>query len=126
MRTTQERSLASGGSGGAAMADRTSSRQAGGVVTAPSCAQGLASPLRAKRLEVMDANLALLIYSPNVIQPAASRWRGVRRRAVHAGAAPGSGAFRPPSAAPARHRPAAPIPAAGYRPRLPRRTTEAR
>src|ERR1700722_4566477 len=126
MRTAQERSLAGGGGGGAAMAERTSLRQADGVVTAPSCAQGLASPLRANRLEVMDANLALLICSPNVIQLAASRWRGVRRRAVHAGAAPGSGAVRPPAAVPARHRPAVPIPAAGYRPRLPRRTTEAR
>src|SRR6202012_4773528 len=105
MRTEQERSLLGGGGGGAARAARASLPQDGDTLTDGSCAQGRASPLRARRLEVMDANLALLIYSPNVTPQAAGWLHGARRRDVHAGAAPGSGGARPPIAAPVRHRP---------------------
>jgi hypothetical protein len=62
MRTEQERSLTGGGGGDMAGTARTSLRQmGGGGATESCCDQGRASPLRASRPAVMDANLALLI-----------------------------------------------------------------
>ena len=96
MRTEQERSFEGGEGGGDAFADWILLRQEV-VAMKASCAQGFASPLRAKREEVMDANFVLLICYPNASQLVPNRLRAVQIRVARGGAVPRLRAVQRPS-----------------------------